>query len=291
LHPHAAMRKDRRGNLPLHYGARNQAAAGAEIVNHLLHLHPDGAEMEDREFALPLHHACLNEGPAAIEIVHMLIKACTQWDGGLKKKDREGRIPLHYSCMNESELGDNITEELVERWPEAASIPDRDGKLPLHLCAFNACQMRLVADVAIDTFEHLMDAFPGAVYHEDRDERLPLHYACMNLGPVAQYLVNELAHADNDGANKYDRYGKLPLQYARENQGLAAKQAYWKTLETTMLLKTKDYVKGDEVGEFLGIDRDEYSTHLAHGTFSLDAKNPSNRYSMSTHSRDDNLQR
>ena len=64
---------------------------------------------------------------------------------------------------------------------------------------------------------------------------------------VAQYLVNELAHADNDGANKYDRYGKLPLQYARENQGLAAKQAYWKTLETTMLLKTKDYVKGDEV--------------------------------------------
>jgi len=149
--------------------------------------------------------------------------------------------------------------------------------------------MRIVADVAIDTFEHVMDAFPGAIYAEDRDERLPLHYACMNEGAVANFLVNELAFADPDGANKYDRYGKLPLNYAQANTGLAAKQAYWTTIMTTMLIKHKDYIKGDEVGEFLGIDRDEYDTHEKHGTFSLDAKNPSSRYSMSTHSRDDNL--
>ena len=55
-----------------------------------------------------------------------------------------------------------------------------------------------MAEVAKDTFEQIMDAFPGAVYHEDREERLPIHYAAMNLGPLASYLVNELAqvHAD-----------------------------------------------------------------------------------------------
>ena len=76
--------------------------------------HPDGAEDEDREFALPLHHACLNEGPAALQIAYQLIRACTQWEGGIKKKDRMGRLPLHYSCQNESELGDNITEEVCQ---------------------------------------------------------------------------------------------------------------------------------------------------------------------------------
>ena len=46
---------------------------------------------------------------------------------------------------------------------------------------------------------------------QDRDERLPLHHACMNKGPVANYLVSELVQADADGANKYDRDGKLPV--------------------------------------------------------------------------------
>jgi len=149
--------------------------------------------------------------------------------------------------------------------------------------------MRPVADVAKDTFEQVMDAFPGAIYHEDREERLPLHYACMNRGPVAHYLVNELSTADEDGKNCEDRYSKLPLDYAKVNTGIAAKQAYWKTVMTTMLFKNKQYIAGDEVGEYLGIDRDEYDVFEKEGTMCLDDEDVSLHLSMKTHTRGDNL--
>jgi len=113
----------------------------------------------------------------------------------------------------------------------------------------------------------------------------------MNQGPVANYLVQELATADSDGANKHDRYGKLPLDYARVNTGLAASEASWITLQATMLLKHKEYIYGDEVGEEMGFDRDEYDSHEQHQTFSLDKTDPSFRYSMKGHTRDDNLQK
>ena len=58
---------------------------------------------------------------------------------------------------------------------------------------------------------------------------------------------------------------------------------------TTMLMKTREYIEGDEVGEYLGIDRDEYDVYEKTGTFSIDAKNASSHFSMKTHSRGDNL--
>jgi len=177
---------------------------------------------------------------------------------GCKHKDRGGMLPLHHASRNESELGDNLVDVLLHQYPAGAAIPDREGLLPMHHVCANECQGRFSADVATDTFDILVAEFRGATFHEDRDGRLPLHHACMNKGPVANYIVHALANIDADGANKRDRHGMLAMDYARANKGLAASKPMWTSLEVTQLIKYREYIEGDDLGEAYGEDRDVY---------------------------------
>eukprot|EP00658_Telonema_sp_P-2_P000748 TRINITY_DN1026_c0_g1_i13.p1 TRINITY_DN1026_c0_g1~~TRINITY_DN1026_c0_g1_i13.p1 ORF type:complete len:696 (+),score=194.61 TRINITY_DN1026_c0_g1_i13:278-2365(+) len=268
LRSRLVMAKDREQRLPIHFAAANQTTFAPGVCKAVLAAYSEGIEAVDRDGALPLHHAALNEGPAALNVMRVCLGQWSSLDHkGAELADRGGCTPLHHACRNESELGDDLVAALLDTYPAAAAHADRNGFLPMHHACANQCGMRFNADVATDTFEKLRVAFRGATYHEDRDGRLPLHHACMNKGPVANYLVHELANIDSDGANKHDRFNKLPLDYARANDGLAASKPLWFTLEVTQLIKYRDYVEGDEVGEFLGYDRDVYGNKSSNDDF------------------------
>ena len=181
--------------------------------------------------------------------------------GAIYAEDRDERLPLHYACMNEGA----VSALLNKLWDKQLYGQDCHSTSVI-LISLSFC-VWCTADVIVGACAALL----------------------ILLSQVANFLVNELAFADPDGANKYDRYGKLPLNYAQANtgncctleghvmqtccyndlhvityqslqrdqfsplqldqfsSGLAAKQAYWTTIMTTMLIKHKDYIKGDEV--------------------------------------------
>jgi ankyrin repeat protein len=135
-------------------------SACLERVQYWVRLHPEVVLSPDSQGRLPVHYAVISPSEDALDIVQFLMDNS---DSCVSVADHHGRLPLHYAAVCTSRHS-NVTELLMEAYPEGLLHTDKDGRLPCHY-ADRARQYsvldrmcELYPDVDVD-----LDLVPGEV--------------------------------------------------------------------------------------------------------------------------------
>lgn len=97
-----------------------------------------------------------------------------------------------------------VTEALLEAYPEAASITNNYGNLALHFAAWKKGP--------VDVEKLLLKVYPEGAAQKNNHGNLPLHYAAHYNAPLE--VVEALYHAYPDGAMQKNNDNNTPLDLA-----------------------------------------------------------------------------
>ena len=104
-------------------------AASLERVQMWVRLHPEVViETPDLQGRLPIHYAAVSMSEDALDIIQFLMD---QSETCVSVADHHGRLPLHYAAVGKSGWS-QVTELLLEVYPEGLLHADKDGRLPWH---------------------------------------------------------------------------------------------------------------------------------------------------------------
>ncbi|CAB9519425.1 ESX-3 secretion system protein EccA3 [Seminavis robusta] len=117
------------------------------------------------------------------------------------KNDR-GNLPLHSAASFRAPL--EVTESLLEAYPEAASMTNNYGNLALHFTAWKKGPL--------DVEKLLLKIFPEGAAQKNNHGNLPLHYAAHYNAPLE--VVEALYHAYPEGATQKNNDNNTPLDLA-----------------------------------------------------------------------------
>ena len=117
------------------------------------------------------------------------------------KNDR-GNLPLHSAASFRAPL--EVTEALLEAYPEAASITNNYGNLALHFTAWKKGPL--------DVEKLLLKVYPEGAAQKNNHGNLPLHYAAHYNAPLE--VVEALYHAYPEGALQKNNDNNTPLDLA-----------------------------------------------------------------------------
>eukprot|EP00592_Proboscia_alata_P006464 CAMPEP_0194356456 /NCGR_PEP_ID=MMETSP0174-20130528/4106_1 /TAXON_ID=216777 /ORGANISM="Proboscia alata, Strain PI-D3" /LENGTH=718 /DNA_ID=CAMNT_0039126057 /DNA_START=77 /DNA_END=2233 /DNA_ORIENTATION=+ len=117
------------------------------------------------------------------------------------KNDR-GNLPLHSAASFRSPL--EVTEALLEAYPEAASLTNNYGNLALHFTAWKKGPL--------DVERLLLKIFPKGAAQKNNHGNLPLHYAAHYNAPLE--VVEALYNAYPEGAYQKNNDSNTPLDLA-----------------------------------------------------------------------------
>jgi ATPases of the AAA+ class len=117
------------------------------------------------------------------------------------KNDR-GNLPLHTAASFRAPI--EVTEALLEAYPEAASITNNYGNLALHFTAWKKGPL--------DVERLLLQVYPEGAAQKNNHGNLPLHYAAHYNAPLE--VVEALYRAYPDGAHQKNNDSNTPLDLA-----------------------------------------------------------------------------
>jgi ankyrin repeat protein len=117
------------------------------------------------------------------------------------KNDR-GNLPLHSAASFRAPL--EVTEALLEAYPEAASLTNNYGNLALHFTAWKKGPL--------DVEKLLLKVYPEGAAQRNNHGNLPLHYAAHYNAPLE--VVEALYHAYPEGALQKNNDNNTPLDLA-----------------------------------------------------------------------------
>lgn len=117
------------------------------------------------------------------------------------KNDR-GNLPLHSAASFRAPL--EVTEALLEAYPEAASLTNNYGNLALHFTAWKKGPL--------DVEKLLLKVYPEGAAQKNNHGNLPLHYAAHYNAPLE--VVEALYHAYPEGAQQKNNDNNTPLDLA-----------------------------------------------------------------------------
>jgi SpoVK/Ycf46/Vps4 family AAA+-type ATPase len=117
------------------------------------------------------------------------------------KNDR-GNLPLHTAASFRAPI--EVTEALLEAYPEAASITNNYGNLALHFTAWKKGPL--------DVERLLLKVFPEGAAQKNNHGNLPLHYASHYNAPLE--VVEALYNAYPEGAHQKNNDSNTPLDLA-----------------------------------------------------------------------------
>jgi len=117
------------------------------------------------------------------------------------KNDR-GNLPLHTSASHRAPI--DVTEALLESYPEAASVPNHYGNLALHFTAWKKGPP--------DVERLLLDVYPQGASCKNNHGNLPLHYAAHYHAPLE--VVEALYKAYPEAAHQKNNDSNTPLDLA-----------------------------------------------------------------------------
>jgi Ankyrin repeats (many copies) len=128
-------------------------------------------------------------------------RTCTLRHEAQVKNDR-GNLPLHSAASFRAPL--EVTEALLEAYPEAASMTNNYGNLALHFTAWKKGPL--------DAEKLLLKVYPEGAAQKNNHGNLPLHYAAHYNAPLE--VVEALYHAYPEGANQKNNDNNTPLDLA-----------------------------------------------------------------------------
>jgi len=117
------------------------------------------------------------------------------------KNDR-GNLPLHTAASFRAPI--EVTEALLEAYPDAASITNNYGNLALHFTAWKKGPL--------DVERLLLQVFPDGAAQKNNHGNLPLHYAAHYNAPLE--VVEALYAAYPEGAHQKNNDSNTPLDLA-----------------------------------------------------------------------------
>ncbi|GAX29501.1 hypothetical protein FisN_3Hh018 [Fistulifera solaris] len=117
------------------------------------------------------------------------------------KNDR-GNLPLHSAASFRAPL--EVTEALLEAYPEAASMTNNYGNLALHFTAWKKGPL--------DVEKLLLKVYPEGAAKKNNHGNLPLHYAAHYNAPLE--VVEALYNAYPEGALQKNNDNNTPLDLA-----------------------------------------------------------------------------
>mmetsp|Transcript_19809 Transcript_19809/g.30592 ORF Transcript_19809/g.30592 Transcript_19809/m.30592 type:complete len:593 (-) Transcript_19809:160-1938(-) len=117
------------------------------------------------------------------------------------KNDR-GNLPLHSAASFRAPL--EVTEALLEAYPEAASTTNNYGNLALHFTAWKKGPL--------DAEKLLLKVYPEGAACKNNHGNLPLHYAAHYNAPLE--VVEALYNAYPEGASQKNNDNNTPLDLA-----------------------------------------------------------------------------
>ena len=117
------------------------------------------------------------------------------------KNDR-GNLPLHSAASFRAPV--EVTEALLEAYPEAASITNNYGNLALHFTAWKKGPL--------DVEKLLLKVYPEGAAQKNNHGNLPLHYAAHYNAPLE--VVEALYNAYPEGAHQKNNDANTPLDLA-----------------------------------------------------------------------------
>lgn len=117
------------------------------------------------------------------------------------KNDR-GNLPLHTAASFRAPI--EVTEALLEAYPEAASITNNYGNLALHFAAWKKGPL--------DVERLLLKVYPEGATQKNNHGNLPLHYAAHYNAPLE--VVEALYNAYPEGAHQKNNDSNTPLDLA-----------------------------------------------------------------------------
>lgn len=113
-----------------------------------------------------------------------------------------GNLPLHSAASFRAPI--EVTEALLESYPEAASITNNYGNLPLHFVSWKKGP--------IDVEKLLLKIYPEGAAQKNNHGNLPLHYAAHYNAPLE--VVEALYNAFPEGAHQKNNDSNTPLDLA-----------------------------------------------------------------------------
>ena len=117
------------------------------------------------------------------------------------KNDR-GNLPLHSAASFRAPM--EVTEALLEAYPEAASITNNYGNLALHFTAWKKGPLEVE--------KLLLKVYPEGAAQKNNHGNLPLHYAAHYNAPLE--VVEALYQAYPEGAHQKNNDNNTPLDLA-----------------------------------------------------------------------------
>lgn len=119
-----------------------------------------------------------------------------------KVKNDRGNLPLHSAASFRAPL--EVTEALLEAFPEAAGMTNNYGNLALHFTAWKKGPL--------DVERLLLKVFPEGAAQKNNHGNLPLHYAAHYNAPLE--VVEALYNAYPEGALQKNNDNNTPLDLA-----------------------------------------------------------------------------
>lgn len=117
------------------------------------------------------------------------------------KNDR-GNLPLHSAASFRAPI--EVTEALLDAYPEAASMTNNYGNLALHFTAWKKGPL--------DVEKLLLKVYPEGAAQKNNHGNLPLHYAAHYNAPLE--VVEALYNAYPEAANQKNNDSNTPLDLA-----------------------------------------------------------------------------
>lgn len=124
-YPEGLLKKDRDGNLPLHYACSFESP---DAARYLIDQCPESVSLRNKKNQTPLHRACsrYNVSLASIkDLIGLYADACMS-------RDWQGRLPIHSACMWKADS--SVIELLLKTHPEALREKDDHHLTPYAIC-------------------------------------------------------------------------------------------------------------------------------------------------------------
>jgi len=244
--PKKARKRDKFGAIALHYAAKGDKFAPANVEALLKHF-PGGAAVPDNDGWLPLHYACTNP---RVEAISALLAT---YPTAARVRNRMGELAIHYAADSEDFDAPEAVRILLEHYPDGAKVKNQLGRTPLQQIVSKQSSSEQTGKVVA----HLIKAHPEGLLDRDpvgnssilelvltnwsevakaegtkalltacpqlaqipcaESDTLPLHLACCFGGfhfEHATQLLDALVTAYPEAVEHIDGHGKLAIHYA-----------------------------------------------------------------------------
>ena len=111
-HPDALTKKNREGELPLHFACA--FSQSREVIDLLVRQHPDAIKKKNKKGILPLHLACARKGQS-LKVIQLVVQRQPKL---ISERAHNGKTPLDYAKHH---AGDSGTDPKIVEWLEAVA--------------------------------------------------------------------------------------------------------------------------------------------------------------------------